>query len=81
MYLLDTSIDDMTDNFDGLFKISTDSLNRKIDYADDTIARYQRSVDSYEKTMNAKFTAMEAMVAQLQSQGNYLNSFTYQPSS
>ncbi len=81
MYLLDTSIDDMTDNFDGLFKISTDSLNRKIDYADDSIARYERSVDAYRKTMEAKFTAMESMVAQLQAQGNYLSSLSPAPSS
>ncbi len=76
MYLLDSAIDDMTDNFEGLFKISTDSLNRKIDYADDSIARYERSVESYRTTMERKFTAMEAMVAQLQAQGNYLGTLT-----
>ncbi len=47
-------------------------LNRKIDDADDTIARYQRSVDSYKSTLERKFTAMEMMVSQLQAQGNYL---------
>ncbi len=72
MYLLDSSINDMTDSLDGIFKIATDSLNRKIDNADDTIDRYERSVDSYQKTLEAKFTAMESMVAQLQAQGNYL---------
>ncbi|PIV81591.1 hypothetical protein COW53_03570, partial [bacterium CG17_big_fil_post_rev_8_21_14_2_50_64_8] len=76
MYLLDTAIEDLTDSIDGVFKISTDSLNRKIDYADDTIARYERSVETYQSTMEAKFTAMERMVAQLQAQGNYLSSFT-----
>lgn len=76
MYLLDTAIEDLTDSIDGVFKISTDSLNRKIDYADDTIARYERSVETYQSTMEAKFTAMERMVAQLQAQGNYLSSFS-----
>ena len=76
MYLLDSSIDDMTDSLDGLFKIATDSLNRKIDYADDTIDRYERSVESYQKTLERKFTAMEAMVSQLQAQGNYLAGLT-----
>ncbi len=76
MYLLDSSIDDMTDSLDGIFKIATDSLNRKIDYADDTIDRYERSVESYQKTLERKFTAMEAMVSQLQAQGNYLAGLT-----
>ncbi len=72
MALLDTAIDDMTDSVDGLFKIGTDSLNRKIDYAQDSIDRYERSVESYQTTLERKFTAMEAMVSQLQAQGNYL---------
>ncbi len=77
MYLLDNSVDDMTDSIDGLFKISTDALNKRIDYADQSIERYERSVESYRVTMERKFTAMEAMVSQLQAQGNYLSSAMY----
>lgn len=74
MYLVDTAIEDMTDSIDGLFKISTDSLNRKIDYTDESIERYERSVAAYQTTLERQYTAMEMMVAQLQAQGNYLSS-------
>ncbi len=73
-YLFDQAIDNMTDSIDGLFKISTDALNKKIDYADQGIDRYERSVASYQLTMERKFTAMEMMVSQLNAQGSYLSS-------
>jgi flagellar hook-associated protein 2 len=73
-YLFDQAIENMTDSIDGLFKISTDALNTKIEYADQGIERYERSVESYQLTMERKFTAMEMMVSQLQAQGNYLTS-------
>ena len=74
MPLLDDLIETLTDNTEGLFKTSTDMLNRKIDNADDTISRYERSVESYRVTLERKFTAMELMVSQLQAQGGYLSS-------
>lgn len=73
-YLIDTAIENMTDSIDGLFKISTDSLNKKIEYTDQGIERYERSVAAYQLTMERKFTAMEMMVSQLQAQGSYLSS-------
>ena len=73
-YLIDTAIDDMTDSLTGLFRISTDALNKKIDYADQSIERYERSIETYQTTLERKFTAMEMMVSQLQAQGNYLSS-------
>ncbi len=73
-YLFDQAIENMTDSIDGLFKISTDALNTKIDYADQSIDRYERSIASYQLTMERKFTAMEMMVSQLQSQGSALYS-------
>lgn len=76
-YLIDTAIDNMTDTIDGLFKISTDALNKKIDYTDQGIERYERSVEAYQTTLERKFTAMEMMVSQLQAQGSYLNSVQY----
>ncbi len=72
-YLFDQAIENMTDSIDGLFKISTDALNKKIDYADQGIDRYERSIESYRLTMERKFTAMEMMVSQLQAQGSYLS--------
>ncbi len=76
-YLIDQAIEDMTDSIDGLFKISKDSLNSKIKYADSGIERYERSVESYRLTLTRKFTAMEQMVAQLNAQGSSLSSIQY----
>lgn len=72
--LIDDAVKALTRSTDGVFKFSTDSLNKRIEFADDTIARYERSIESYQSTMQRRFTAMEQMVAQLQSQGNYLSS-------
>jgi flagellar hook-associated protein 2 len=72
-YLIDTAIDNMTDSIDGLFKISTDALNAKIKYADQGIERYERNVESYQLSLERKFTAMEMSVSALQAQGNYLS--------
>jgi flagellar hook-associated protein 2 len=71
-YLVRTAIDNLTDSIDGVFKISTKGLEAKIDNLDDSIARYERSVESYQTLLERKFTAMESMVSALQAQGNYL---------
>lgn len=76
-YLLDQAIKDMTSSTDGLFKISTDSLNQRIRYTDGSIDRYERSIESYQTTLQRRFTAMEQVVSQLQAQGNYLNGIVY----
>lgn len=76
-YLLDQAIKDMTRSTDGLFKISTDSLNQRIKSADGSIERYERSIESYRATLQRRFTAMEQMVSQLQAQGNSLGSIVY----
>ncbi len=76
-YLVRTSIDDMTDFVDGMFKISQDSLTDRMENIDDTIERYERSVDHYQVTLERKFTAMEGMVANLQAQGSYLYATLY----
>lgn len=71
---LDTLITSLTSSTQGVFKASTSSLNKRIDNVDDSIARYERSIDSYQTTLQRRFTAMEQMVSQLQAQGNYLSS-------
>lgn len=76
-YLINTAINDMTDSVSGLFKISTDALNSKIRSADQTIERYERGIESYRLNLQARFLAMERMVAQLQAQGNYLSSINF----
>lgn len=77
-YLIDQAVEDMTDSLDGLFKISNDALDSKIDTAEKRIERYETSVASYQLTMERKFTAMEMLVSSLQSQGSYLSSISYQ---
>ena len=71
-YLLRTAIDELTDSVDGIFKISTDALQARIDNLDDSIERYERSAESYETLLERKFTAMESTVSALQAQGDYL---------
>jgi flagellar hook-associated protein 2 len=71
---LDTLITSLTSSTQGVFKASTTSLNKRIDNVDDSIARYERSIESYQSTLQRRFTAMEQMVSQLQAQGNYLGS-------
>lgn len=73
-YLVRTSIDNLTDPVDGLFKISREVLSDRMEDIDDTIIRYERSVDTYEVYLQRKFTAMESMVSALQAQGSYLAS-------
>jgi len=72
-YLVRNSIDDLTDTVNGLFKISRDVISDRMDNIDDTIVRYERSVDTYQVYLERKFTAMESMVAALQAQGAYLS--------
>jgi flagellar hook-associated protein 2 len=72
--LLDTAIDDLTDSVDGMFKIGTDSLDRRIDNVDSSIERYERSIETYRTTLERKFVAMESMIAQLNAQGSSLMS-------
>ena len=74
--LIDTAIDQLTDSIDGMFKIGADSLTRRIDNIDDTIDRYELSIENYQSTLEAKFLAMETAVSSLQAQGTYLSSMT-----
>jgi flagellar hook-associated protein 2 len=73
--LIGTAVDDLTDSVGGIFKIGTDSLERRIDNIDHNIERYERSIESYRSTLQAKFLAMESTVSLLQAQGSYLSSF------
>ncbi|MBD3221726.1 flagellar filament capping protein FliD [bacterium] len=75
--LFDTAIDDLTDSVSGMFKLGTESLNRRIDNVDSSIERYERSVENYRETLERKFVAMESMIAQLNAQGSSLNSMIF----
>jgi len=75
VYLLGLALEDMTDSIDGIFKYSNDSFNNRIEQNENSIARYQDSLDSYELMLAAKFNAMEQLVAGFNAQGNYLSAF------
>ena len=75
--LIDTAVEELTDSIDGLFKIGTDSLNRRVDNVDSTIERYEMSIESYRTTLERKFLAMERSVSLLQAQGSYLSSIVF----
>lgn len=77
VYLLGIALDDMTDSIDGIFKISTDSFDSRIEQNENSIERYQKSLDSYEQMLSAKFTAMEMLIAGFNAQGSYLAAFLY----
>jgi flagellar capping protein FliD len=73
---LGIALDDMTDSIDGIFKYSNDSFNNRIEQNENSIARYQDSLDSYEQMLATKFTAMEQLIAGFNAQGNYLSAFS-----
>lgn len=75
--LIDTAVDELTDSIDGLFKIGTDSLNRRVDNVENTIERYEMSIENYRTTLERKFLAMENAVSLLQAQGSYLSSMFF----
>ena len=75
--LIDTAVEELTDSIDGMFKIGTESLNRRVDNVDSTIERYEMSIESYRITLERKFLAMERSVSLLQAQGNYLSSIVF----
>jgi len=68
------TLDTLTDSVDGSFKCGKDAIDDQVEYLNDTIDRYQRSLDGYEKYLNAKFTAMEDLISTLQSQSGFMTS-------
>lgn len=66
------AIEDLT-GASGLFKISSDGIADKIESIEQSIARYERGVESYRSYLQRKFTAMESLVSGLQAQSSYLN--------
>ena len=54
-----------------LIALRTDSINAEIDRIDSRIEREERSIERYESTLTRKFTAMEQIISQLQSQQGF----------
>lgn len=55
----------------GLIALREDAMDDEIDRIDSRIEREERSIELYEATLTRKFTAMEQIVAQLQSQQGF----------
>lgn len=73
---LGDSLDTMLDSVDGVFKLRSSAIDDRMKSIDSTIARYELSLDSYEKTLNARFTAMETLLSTLQAQSGYLSAIS-----
>jgi len=60
-------------DFEGLIDGKTDSLNRRIDSIGSSRATMSRRINLFEARLLAEFNSLDALVAQLQVSGNFLN--------
>jgi flagellar hook-associated protein 2 len=58
---------------DGVINNATTNLDESIDNMGDTIARYERRLETVEAGYRRQFTAMETLLAQLNSQSSFLS--------
>jgi flagellar hook-associated protein 2 len=65
------AIETVTEN-DGVIENATTNIDANIDDLDDTIARYERRMEVVEAGLRRQFTAMETLLAQLNSQSSFL---------
>ena len=62
----------ITDDFDGTLKNRQDSIDDTIANMDERITDMERRIEQYRTNLVSKFSAMEGMIATLQSEGNFL---------
>ncbi len=67
---MDAMVERYTDSFDGLIKNNTDTWRRRIDSADDSIARGEARIERFEARMNRQFSAMEQIINSLNDASN-----------
>lgn len=72
--LLASRIDELTDSMDGRLKFTRDRINDTIDNLNDRIAAWDKRLAAIEENYNRRFQAMETLIGQLRSTGNYLAS-------
>jgi len=68
---IETAIDTVTEN-QGVIENATTNLDASLDDIDDTIERYERRMEVVEAGLRRQFTAMETLLAQLNSQSSFL---------
>ncbi len=76
---LDDKIDDLLDSNSGPLNVLIDNYNGIINNIDDKIDREIDKITAIEKRLKTQFAKMEAMVAQMQMQSNYLSSAKLPP--
>jgi flagellar hook-associated protein 2 len=69
---LERAADQLIQTPDGVLAARKDGINESIRTIDDRIDTMERNLERYEETLRRQFTAMEQMMAAIQSQGNFL---------
>ncbi len=73
---MQTLSDRYTNVVDGLFTNSTKTLNTRITQMDSQADNMQARLDAFKANLTAQFTAMEQIVSQLKTTGNFLSQQT-----
>ncbi len=68
---IEAAVETVTEN-QGVIENATTNLDANIDDIDDTIERYERRMEVVEAGLRRQFTAMETLLAQLNSQSSFL---------
>ncbi len=75
-YVMETTIDYLTDSNDGVLTHKTENYDKRIDLLNDRIDYLNELLDLKEKRLYSQFYAMEEALAKMQSMQSALSSFT-----
>lgn len=75
MTIIDDYVATQTNSSTGFLATKNDTIDTKIDRLDEAIERMETRLEARRETLEAQFTAMETIVASLNSTGDYLTSF------
>lgn len=75
MSYLDDYVSEQTDSSTGFLAIKNDTIDTKIDRLNSSIENMETRLESRRVTLEAQFSAMETLVATLNSTGDYLTSY------
>ena len=71
------SLDNLLDNYtgsQGMNNTLKESVRRSIDDTEESLNDYEKRMERYESTLRDKFTGLDSQLANMNAQGNYLNS-------
>lgn len=75
MTIIDDYVATQTNSSTGFLATKNDTIDTKIDRLDEAIERMETRLEARRETLEAQFTAMETIVASLNSTGDYITSF------